>query len=989
MASEEKILQVGEAQETPQAITITIVDPSALGSTSLDPSLVAQGGADQGSIVMVSGAEDSKAILQTVTETHMGTEELPIISNISNPEEEEMIVHETKLSESFDGGGEEGELGDSYEDVEEPSGPHCLVCNIDLTTNDSDEQVPVFKTQTSTTQRKVAVFLSSLIGQKVTSRKAHSDILCRRCFSLLDRVDSLEVEIRETKEEIINKYQETVSVYGGRARRIKPATAKKPDYVFPKVEPEDEADQLLDMELDGNFEPQVEDLMDEDPSLQDDDWEPKFKRPRIKKESTSIGVCESSDPPKRKRGRPRKDLTKAKAEAVSPREGGGADDASPASDRPACPVCTATFSFNSQMRRHVRYEHPEFDTSELDLAARASVTQRRLEEIHMEVEEDVNPEDDMAQTMDLRCPWCDLDFEDKELYDEHLEEHGAQAFQQYLTSLYQADASRDGGHDGKEASLATTGKGEAQSTKCRLCEYACSGELKMEQHVDKCHDGLPRVCGLCGEHCSDKASLHAHLVHHFSGVIECPICPIRFSNKNNLLAHLQYYHASGYVIVCGSCNTEFTNYEKFEAHQAHEHGLGAKRTCEMCEKELFAVDFEEHLAEHEAQVEWKESRSHACNLCQASFMFISHLYHHKYQDHASAFTFKCNECERRFRTGRMLSSHKWGHRYGTHQCPVCRLKYRQVDQLKRHLLTVHPEIEGYSCKFCSTMLKNYSTYVAHLKFKHPKEAGYDKRPVRCRLCGESFAHKVQWQYHMRNHTRSLQTCGICGISIKNLEIHMNLHTREKKYECRECGAVYHNKASFHFHVKRVHMGEEVRKHMCDTCEKGFLTPADLRIHMSRVHLGERNYWCAICKKGYKSKVSLTYHQRLHTGERPHLCTLCGRSFRVPSYLKRHVEHDHRAQYTGIYYKQGRPKSQEDRSRPRRHYQQQSVAQQQDKEVAIAAVGEMSAAIPEVVQITVPMEMGGEVISAVSTVQDMGMGAVEVEQDGVVYVVYEN
>lgn len=65
--------------------------------------------------------------------------------------------------------------------------------------------------------------------------QAHSDILCRRCFSLLDRVDSLEVEIRETKEEIVNKYQETVSAYGGRARRRKPATAKKTDYVFPKV----------------------------------------------------------------------------------------------------------------------------------------------------------------------------------------------------------------------------------------------------------------------------------------------------------------------------------------------------------------------------------------------------------------------------------------------------------------------------------------------------------------------------------------------------------------------------------------------------------------------------------------------------------------------------------------------------------------------------------------------------------------------------------
>lgn len=53
-----------------------------------------------------------------------------------------------------------------------------------------------------------------------------------------------------------------------------------------KVEPEDEADQLLDMELDSNFEPQVEDLMEEDPGIQDEEWEPEFKKPRIKRENT-------------------------------------------------------------------------------------------------------------------------------------------------------------------------------------------------------------------------------------------------------------------------------------------------------------------------------------------------------------------------------------------------------------------------------------------------------------------------------------------------------------------------------------------------------------------------------------------------------------------------------------------------------------------------------------------------------------------------------
>lgn len=605
----------------------------------------------------------------------------------------------------------------------------------------------------------------------------------------------------------------------------------------------------------------------------------------------------------------------------------------------------------------------------------------------MDLEEDANTEENV---LDLCCPWCQLDFEEKEIYDEHLDEHGRDAFHLYLTRLEQAATTYESHLDRREPATLKSGETERQHMSCNVCQYTCSGEVRMEEHVDKCHEETSRQCQLCGEQCPGKASLHAHLVHHFCGVMKCPVCPVRFSLRDHLLAHLQFYHTGGYVIVCNTCNTEFNDYENFEVHQAHQHDIGAKKSCDLCEKEFFAVDLEDHLVEHEMQVDWKEGRTHACNLCRASFMFVSHLYRHKHQVHANVFTFKCSECERHFRTERMLSSHILGHRYGTHQCPACRLKYRQVDQLKRHLLTAHPEVDGYTCKFCPIVLKNYSTYVAHLKFKHPKEAGYDKRPVKCRLCGESFAHKVQWKYHMRNHTRSLQTCGICGIAIKNLEVHMNLHTREKKYECGKCGAVYHNKASFHFHMKRVHTGEEMRKHICSTCDKGFLTPADLRIHMARVHLGERNFWCSICKKGYKSRVSLTYHQRLHTGERPHLCTLCGRTFRVPSYLKRHIEHDHRAQYTGVYYKQGRPKSQEERSLPRRHYQKKPVPQHPPrKEPTIAAMEEAGTAIPEVVQITVPMEMGSEVVSAVGTMQEIGMGQLELEPGGVVYVVYED
>ncbi|XP_047485367.1 zinc finger protein 808-like isoform X2 [Penaeus chinensis] len=1050
MSSEGKVLEEGREEpshETPQAITITIMDPSALETTTLDPTLVTSMQAqdtDQGMstlLVMPREGHRTKDILQTVTETHMGTQELPVISSISNTEEESQQSTIQVMSKSQDDVEGEGilagvgeaadeEEGDEGDDLGDPLSQHCLICNFEMATNESEKPIPVFKSQTSTTHRKMAVFLGTLVGQKLTSRKAHSDIICRRCFNLLDKVDALEVEIRDTKEEIITKFQETVTAYGGRARRRKPATAKKSDYVFPKVEPEED---ILGLEMDENFEPRMEDLLEEeqdhreDRTIQDEEWEPEFKRPKIKREPVEP---DPNGPPKRKRGRPRKDASKPKAEAVWLRKGGGAgdgaDDAtSAASGRPACPVCGAAFSFQSQLRRHVRYEHPNVDAQRI-LAGSSVAAAQHQEDLLMDMKEDAVG-DNAPVPFNLSCIWCDCDFSVKEAYDEHLEDHNKQAYQQYLEMLLEPFEGTEsvvidkveeqwgsGGEGGEEAPTgeggsqrkrpaadsketdslkkSKTSRGSGQdSLKCEFCGFSSLVCVSMERHMDKCHDSVTRQCRLCGEQCMDAASLKVHLVHHFNGVMTCPVCPVRFSIRSHLLAHLELCHNSGYAITCSQCNLTFNEYENFEAHEAREHGHGGVRVCELCLKEVLAFDFHKHMLDHEdAALANGETQPHACNLCRSSFMFATQLYRHKYKDHPESFAYKCDECERKFRTEWMLLSHKWGHKYGSHQCPACKLKFRQVDQLKRHLLGAHPEVDGFCCKYCPITLKNYSTYVQHLKFKHPKEAGYDKRPVRCKICGESFAHKVQWKYHMRNHSQAMQTCEVCGITVKNLEIHMNLHTKEKKYECQQCGAVYHNKASFHFHMKRVHMGQEVRKHICHTCKKGFLTPADLRIHLSRVHHGERNYWCTTCSKGYKSKVSLTYHQRLHTGERPHQCTLCGRSFRVPSYLKRHMEHDHRAQYPGVYFKQGRPKSQEQRGQPRRRNTQQ--AGQEDARATELAEGleDGSAPIPEIVQITVPMEMGGEVISAVGSVQDLGQDqSYDVEQDGVVYVVYES
>lgn len=192
--SDEKILEemcLGESQDTPQAITITIMEPSALETTTLDSSALVttvQAQDDTGTLLVVPQQEehasisigpDTKNILQTVTETHIGTSDIPVISSISNTEEElcEENTREVEsntlesISESFRNVDEEGDESDDL------AQKHCLICNkrLPLSEESEEEPIPLFKSQTTTTERKLSFFLAGLIGQKLTPRRVSFD----------------------------------------------------------------------------------------------------------------------------------------------------------------------------------------------------------------------------------------------------------------------------------------------------------------------------------------------------------------------------------------------------------------------------------------------------------------------------------------------------------------------------------------------------------------------------------------------------------------------------------------------------------------------------------------------------------------------------------------------------------------------------------------------------------------------------------------------
>ncbi|XP_037797582.1 zinc finger and SCAN domain-containing protein 2-like isoform X3 [Penaeus monodon] len=823
MSSDGKVLEEGREEpshETPQAITITIMDPSALETTTLDPTLVTSmqsQDTDQGMstlLVMPREGHRTKDILQTVTETHMGTQELPVISSISNTEEESQQSTIQVMSKSQDDGEGEGilasvgeaadeEEGDEGDDLGDPLSQHCLICNLEMATTESEKPIPVFKSQTSTTHRKMAVFLGTLVGQKLTSRKAHSDIICRRCFNLLDKVDALEVEIRDTKEEIITKFQETVTAYGGRARRRKPATAKKSDYVFPKVEPEED---ILGLEMDENFEPRMEDLLEEeqdhreDRTIQDEEWEPEFKRPKIKREPVEP---DPNGPPKRKRGRPRKDASKPKEETAhleikieGPLGGGKAE------------------VMRGEGKRPIKAKYSQDDYQVIKPKRR---TRQRNSGTQVYLDEP------------LSCSECGQLFNNEPLYKIHC----------------------------TEAHI------DSKAVKCPHCPLVFDKRHELDSHLIN-HTPTNHACAVCAVGFPTAILLIKHLKDvHPDTANTCPRCDATFINEDQLKFHFEQKHRRGRrkghsfekedvpvnSVVCVECGKVCNNMIAYQTHKYNEHIHLFPHECKVCCRRFSKESYlESHLKTHIDG--WLE-----CVRCGVKFGNESHLVDHMYYVHGQKKGLMCSVCNRLFSTATSLKTHReMEHREHldcNEVCGICGEKYPSKIALKRHMM-VHNR--DHQCSYCGKKLSSKAALDVHVNMVHTKEHSFV-----CPHCNREFYAKHLLQMHVKrvhsDRSDFQYRCKLCGkvyLQEWELTLHHKTHTNERNYKCDVCGDAFYTISRMRYH-RATH--KATRDSECPMCTQMFRRDVDTKNHLRRVHkILHPGHFMELCARFGKEKA---------------------------------------------------------------------------------------------------------------------------------------
>jgi len=238
--------------------------------------------------------------------------------------------------------------------------------------------------------------------------------------------------------------------------------------------------------------------------------------------------------------------------------------------------------------------------------------------------------------------------------------------------------------------------------------------------------------------------------------------------------------------------------------------LLTKHKCSYCEKHFWTLS---DLAAHVASKHEKKSIQGACNVCNKRFETVEEMETHNSRIHQGKYPFTCEDCNKIFSDGVALRFHvKQLHSlHDRVMCQICKDKsFLTKERLKFHEYANHPELRGakFHCVECDLTFKNYYYFRDHKIDFHPELV--KSKDHKCHECNKTYKKINQLTSHQeRIHSSS----------------------REKKYRCSLCPALFASLGSVKSHEK-IHSGV---KYICHICASQFTSQSRLIAHVKRLH----------------------------------------------------------------------------------------------------------------------------------------------------------